>query len=644
MSSTRMLEGVMAGVLALGCASSTQAQGEPSARPTVEQLAADNELFISLARKELHWEEPAAPCRIVGPLYFVGTKGLGAFLFATSEGLVLMNTGMPSSGPMIADSIRQLGFRVEDLRLLINGHAHIDHAGALDYLKKLSGAEMAVMREDVAAMESGDRNDFKYGDDFAYPPVAVDRILRDGDTIRMGEVLLTAYLTPGHTRGSTTWVACLVAAGRSYVVAFPDGAGFNPGYRLVEDPSYPGIADDYRHTHHVLEMLEPDIWLAQHNEYYDLAGKRKRAETEGVQAWIDPEGYRRFVAGRKRAFEDQVDLERGVKKPEERKKPEAAPAAGAGSAPVAVHDFARAETDRYFSDMVRKNGLGRLGHARQVTSIDQQDVVRMNRDTLYSSGVFDLDAGPVTITLPDTAGRFMSLQAIDEDHYTHDVAYAPVRRTFTREALGTRYAFFLVRTQVDASDPGDAKKANALQDAIRVEQASTGTFEVPAWDSVALTRAREALSALGALGSGLERFGKKGEVDPIDHLIGTATGWGGNPRTAADYLSVHPAQNDGKKAYTLTLRDVPVDGFWSITVYDAQGFMAKNDRDLYSLNDKSAKPNADGSFTIRFGGDPSTDPNCLPIVPGWNYTVRLYRPRPEVLDGTWKLPEARPVE
>jgi metallo-beta-lactamase class B len=196
---------------------------------------------------------------------------------------------------------------------MINGHAHIDHAGAFAYLKEqIPGAELAVMREDVPAMESGDRNDFKYGDDFVYPPVKVDRILRDGDTAKLGDVLLTAHLTPGHTRGATTWIANLVDGGKSYAIAFPDGAGFNPGYRLVKTPSYPGIADDYRRTHHFLEMLKPDIWLAQHNEYYDLDGKRQRAETEGVSAWIDPEGYRRFIAGKKRAFEGEVDKELGA--------------------------------------------------------------------------------------------------------------------------------------------------------------------------------------------------------------------------------------------------------------------------------------------------------------------------------------------
>ena len=135
-------------------------------------------------------------------------------------------------------------------------------------------------------------------DDLVYPGVKVDRVLRDGDTIEIGDVQLTAHLTPGHTRGSTTWVANIVDGGKAYMVAFPDGAGFNPGYRLVKNPSYPGIADDYRRTYHVLEMLKPDIWLAQHNEYYDLEGKRARAATEGVKAWIDPEGFRRWVASK----------------------------------------------------------------------------------------------------------------------------------------------------------------------------------------------------------------------------------------------------------------------------------------------------------------------------------------------------------
>src|SRR5262245_16023234 len=182
----------------------------------------------SLPSKEGKWEEPAEPFKIAGSLYFIGTRGLGVFLFATSEGHILLNTGMPSSGPMIVESIWKLGLMPEDIKLMINGHAHIDHAGAFAWLKEQLGAPLAIMKEDVAAMESGDIDDFRYGGDLAYPPVKVDRILHDGDTVRMGDVSLTAYHTPGHTRGATTWVANIVEGDKAWVVAFPDSAGVNP--------------------------------------------------------------------------------------------------------------------------------------------------------------------------------------------------------------------------------------------------------------------------------------------------------------------------------------------------------------------------------------------------------------------------------
>lgn len=301
-----------ASVLAL--TTETHSQALPKDVPTKEQLANDNNLFLALARKYLKWDEPEEPVRIVGPIYFVGTKGLGAFLLTTPEGHILMNTGMPPSGPMIAESIRKLGFKSEDIKIMINGHAHVDHAGAFAFFKKLSGAQVAIMKDDVPLIENGGRGDFKYADDFAYEGVEVDRVLRDGDTVRLGDLLLTAYHTPGHTMGATTWVLNIVVDGKPYVVAFPDGAGFNPGYRLAKNAIYSGINADYRRTHHFLEMLKPDIWLAQHNEYYDFEGKRKRALIEGVNAWIDPEGYRRFIAHKKHAFEEQVDLELGAPK------------------------------------------------------------------------------------------------------------------------------------------------------------------------------------------------------------------------------------------------------------------------------------------------------------------------------------------
>lgn len=327
----------------------------------------------------------------------------------------------------------------------------------------------------------------------------------------------------------------------------------------------------------------------------------------------------------------------------------AAPAAAApasGAVPVHALNFARAETDMYFTRMVAQaGGLGRFHHIRTPAPIDGQDVVRMNRDTLYSSAVFDLDAGPVTITLPDTGSRFMSLLIVNEDHYALQTLYAPARHTFTKDEIGTRYFAALARTFMDPNSPADVAAANAAQDRMTIAQASTGAFEVPAWDPATHERARNALVALGALGGTKDnRFGKPGEVDTISWLLGTAAGWGGNPPADATYLPGFPPNNDGQAAYEVTIRDVPVDGFWSYTVYDAKGFMFENPQKAYAVNNVTAKKSADGAVRIRFGGDPAGADNYLAIAPGWNYVLRLYRPRRAILDGTWKAPELRPVD
>jgi metallo-beta-lactamase class B len=232
--------------------------------------------------------------KIVGPISFVGTKGLGVWLIRTSEGHILLNTGMPSSGPMIEASIRKLGLQPEDVKLLLRCHAHIDHVGGHAYLKQLSGAQVAMIDAEKDLLQSGGKMDFHYGAhaEFWFEPVQVDRVVRDGEMITLGDVALTARLTPGQTKGGTTWILNVVDEGKLYHVVFPDGTSINPGYRVAMDPSYPGIGDDYRRTLHTLELLKPDIWLASHTEMFDFEGKRARAATEGVKAWVDPEGYR----------------------------------------------------------------------------------------------------------------------------------------------------------------------------------------------------------------------------------------------------------------------------------------------------------------------------------------------------------------
>jgi hypothetical protein len=321
-------------------------------------------------------------------------------------------------------------------------------------------------------------------------------------------------------------------------------------------------------------------------------------------------------------------------------------AVAADTVPVTVDNFVRAESDLYFGGAIKDaGGIGKFFHNRKPTPIDNQTVIRMNRDTLYSGAVFDLDAGPVTVTLPDAGKRFMSMQVINEDEYTPMVVYGAGAYTLTEDKIGTRYVVTAIRTLADPNDAKDIQEANSLQDAIKVEQpGGPGVFEVPNWDQASQKKVRDALLVLGStLPNFTGAFGTKEEVDPVRHLIGAAAAWGGNPVKDAIYLNVTPPKNDGKTIYKLDVKDVPVDGFWSITVYNAKGYLEPNPYNAFSLNNLTAKKCDDGSVTIQFGGCDGKIPNCLPIMEGWNYTVRLYRPRPEIIDGRWKFPEVQPV-
>ena len=317
---------------------------------------------------------------------------------------------------------------------------------------------------------------------------------------------------------------------------------------------------------------------------------------------------------------------------------------GASGAPVTVENFVRAESDTYFAATVKGyDAFGKFGHNRVPTPIDKQTIIRMNRDTLYSAAVFDLDAAPVTITLPDAGDRFLSMQVINQDHDTPMVVYGG-KVTLTRERIGTRYVITAVRILADPSDPKDLQEVARLQDAIKVEQQKRGTFEVPSWDPVSQKKIRDALLVLAdTLPDKNGMFGARGEGDPVRRLLGAASGWGGNPDKDAVYLNITPKENDGQTVYRLTVKDVPVDSFWSISVYNAKGYFEPNSANAYTLNNLTAKKDTDGSVTVQFGGCDGKTSNCLPVTPGWNYMVRLYRPRPEILKGEWRFPEAQPV-
>lgn len=312
---------------------------------------------------------------------------------------------------------------------------------------------------------------------------------------------------------------------------------------------------------------------------------------------------------------------------------------------VTADNFIRAESDMYFSNCVRDGGFGKLHHNRVLMPIHKQTVIRANRDTLYSTGVFDLEASPVKVTLPDAGDRFMSLMVISEDHYVPAVVYGTRTQTLTRDAVGTRYVLLGIRTLVDPQDPKDLERAHALQDAIRIDQSTSGRFEVPEWDPTSQRKVRDALLALGSTLSDTKRmFGTREQVDPVRRLIGTAVGWGGNPDREALYLNVMPERNDGSTVYRLTVPgDVPVDGFWSISVYNAQGYFEPNAQNLYTLNNITARKGRGGSVSILFGGHAGEAANCLPVPPRWNYLVRLYRPRAEVLNGAWAFPQPEEV-
>ena len=313
---------------------------------------------------------------------------------------------------------------------------------------------------------------------------------------------------------------------------------------------------------------------------------------------------------------------------------------------VTVDNFERAETHRTMRDYVNLGGFGQFHHIRNPVPIDAQAVVRMQVDTLYSFGVFDLTT-PVTITLPDPGDRFMSALIINEDHSMIPVEYAPVEFTLTQEQIGTRYVILALRTFMDATDGDDIAVANALQDQVKVSQADVGNFDAPEWDMDSLLGVRNALAVLASTVTDTKDFfGDRSQIDPLKFKMGTAAGWGGNPKEGAIYFSHSPAMNDGKTPYSVTIKDVPImeKGFWSITVYGEDNYMKPNELNRVALNNVTAEKNADGSVTINAGGCEDGRINCIPITEGWNYVARVYRPMPEVISGEWVFPEMQPVE
>jgi metallo-beta-lactamase class B len=266
------------------------------------------------AQANADWTEPFPPFKIAGNLYYVGSKGLANYLIATPQGHILINSDLEKNVPLIRASVEKLGFKFTDIKILLISHAHWDHNAASDTIKKLTGAKYMVMEGDVSVVESGGKTDFQYGAVPAtlYAPTKVDRVLQDDEEIKLGGAVLVAHLTPGHTKGCTTWTMKAQEAGKTYNVVIIGSPNVNPGYRLVNNTAYPQIAADYEKMFRVLKSLPCDIFLGAHGSYFDLETKYARMKESDHTAFVDPEGYKKYTAEREQAFRNELAKQRAA--------------------------------------------------------------------------------------------------------------------------------------------------------------------------------------------------------------------------------------------------------------------------------------------------------------------------------------------
>jgi len=260
------------------------------------------------------WTEPFPAFRIAGNLYYVGSRGLASYLITTPDGHILINSNLEASVPMIRASVESLGFKFSDIKILLISHAHGDHCAGSAALKQLTGAKYMVMEGDVEVVESGGKSDFQYGNDptTLYPPTRVDRVLRDGDHVKLGGATLTARLTPGHTKGCTTWTMRVNDGSKLRDVVIVGSPNVNPGYKLVGNTVYPRITEDFEKTFRVLKSLPVDYFLGAHGSYFDLESKYPRFKL-GEVAFFDPAGYKNFVDDREQAFRMELTKQKSAK-------------------------------------------------------------------------------------------------------------------------------------------------------------------------------------------------------------------------------------------------------------------------------------------------------------------------------------------
>jgi metallo-beta-lactamase class B len=260
------------------------------------------------AQSSPDWTEPFPPFRIAGNLYYVGSKGLASYLIATPEGNILINSDLEANVPMISASIEKLGFHFADTKILLISHAHWDHDAGSAKIIRMTGAKYMVMDADVSVVESGGKTDFQYGNTpgSLYPPAKVDRILHNGNEVKLGGAALVAHLTPGHTKGCTTWTMKVTDGRKTYNVVIVGSPNVNPGYKLVRNPAYPQIAEDYERMWRVLKSLPCDIFLGAHGGYFGLEEKYPLRKEDGANPFVDPDGYKRFITQKEQEFQDEL--------------------------------------------------------------------------------------------------------------------------------------------------------------------------------------------------------------------------------------------------------------------------------------------------------------------------------------------------
>jgi metallo-beta-lactamase class B len=264
------------------------------------------------------WINPFPPHRVMGNLYYVGSEGLASYLITTPNGNILINSSLEQSVPLIQASIEKLGFKFSDTKILLISHAHWDHCAGSATIIRMTGGKYMVMAEDVPVVESGGKKDFHYGNDpnSLYPATKVDRVLHDGDEVKLGGVVLVAHKTAGHTKGCTTWTMKVTddKTGKTYDAVIVGSPNVNPGFKLVDNKEYPQIAQDYEHQFAVLKSLPCDIFLGAHGAYYDMAAKYPKLAGGGENPFIGPAGYKAYVADRESAFQEELKKQQAAGK------------------------------------------------------------------------------------------------------------------------------------------------------------------------------------------------------------------------------------------------------------------------------------------------------------------------------------------